>query len=59
MTKYYISGDGTGITYGIHICPDESKPFKTKIIESGLKSFDVCQRRIRELEKKELDERNS
>lgn len=50
--KYYISGDGTGITYGIHATEDYALPFSGKVIEAGFKSLIEASNRIRELERK-------
>jgi hypothetical protein len=45
---YHISGDGTGLTYGVY----KGDITKSMLIKSGFKSFKECQKFIEEELKK-------
>lgn len=52
MTKYCVSGDKTGVTYGIYE-RTSGKVIPDKIIRSGIKSLKEAMKLIEELEKVE------
>lgn len=53
MTKYFISGDGTGITYGVY----EGDIISSKLIKGGLENVNEARRLIKELEYEDKNEK--